>query len=201
MTPYVVTRYYRAPEVILGMGYCDNGITDTFCCNLVLAVLLGMIRGISCVISATRFWCEFKARCTKPPGSVVTDKRLILHWNCQTAAILPSWNIAVSQPTYGLFLTKRDCHAKPGTVAVIEMVWSFESPDAFHTRDVSTPTAWLLSIWLCTNWISVSVTFLPATLLSFSVHVPPHLSLVQSHDPKSFSKFCSQYIPVPSVTV
>jgi len=26
MTPYVVTRYYRAPEVILGMGYCDNGM-------------------------------------------------------------------------------------------------------------------------------------------------------------------------------
>jgi len=25
MTPYVVTRYYRAPEVILGMGYADNG--------------------------------------------------------------------------------------------------------------------------------------------------------------------------------
>ena len=25
MTPYVVTRYYRAPEVILGMGYSDNG--------------------------------------------------------------------------------------------------------------------------------------------------------------------------------
>uniref|UniRef100_A0A8C7W8B4 Stress-activated protein kinase JNK n=1 Tax=Oncorhynchus mykiss TaxID=8022 RepID=A0A8C7W8B4_ONCMY len=27
MTPYVVTRYYRAPEVILGMGYKDNGKT------------------------------------------------------------------------------------------------------------------------------------------------------------------------------
>ncbi len=26
MTPYVVTRYYRAPEVILGMGYTDNGL-------------------------------------------------------------------------------------------------------------------------------------------------------------------------------
>ena len=26
MTPYVVTRYYRAPEVILGMGYQENGI-------------------------------------------------------------------------------------------------------------------------------------------------------------------------------
>ena len=25
MTPYVVTRYYRAPEVILGMGYKNNG--------------------------------------------------------------------------------------------------------------------------------------------------------------------------------
>ncbi|KAJ8361374.1 hypothetical protein M9458_027008, partial [Cirrhinus mrigala] len=24
MTPYVVTRYYRAPEVILGMGYQAN---------------------------------------------------------------------------------------------------------------------------------------------------------------------------------
>ncbi|MCP9266393.1 Mitogen-activated protein kinase [Dirofilaria immitis] len=26
MTPYVVTRYYRAPEVILGMGYKDNAL-------------------------------------------------------------------------------------------------------------------------------------------------------------------------------
>ena len=25
MTPYVVTRYYRAPEVILGIGYSANG--------------------------------------------------------------------------------------------------------------------------------------------------------------------------------
>lgn len=25
MTPYVVTRYYRAPEVILGMKYKENG--------------------------------------------------------------------------------------------------------------------------------------------------------------------------------
>jgi serine/threonine protein kinase len=24
MTPYVVTRYYRAPEVILSMGYTEN---------------------------------------------------------------------------------------------------------------------------------------------------------------------------------
>jgi hypothetical protein len=27
MTPYVVTRYYRAPEVILGMGYKENGLS------------------------------------------------------------------------------------------------------------------------------------------------------------------------------
>ncbi|XP_038626852.1 mitogen-activated protein kinase 9 isoform X3 [Tachyglossus aculeatus] len=29
MTPYVVTRYYRAPEVILGMGYKENGTPST----------------------------------------------------------------------------------------------------------------------------------------------------------------------------
>lgn len=28
MTPYVVTRYYRAPEVILGMKYKENGELD-----------------------------------------------------------------------------------------------------------------------------------------------------------------------------
>jgi serine/threonine protein kinase len=30
MTPYVVTRYYRAPEVILGMGYKENGFLFFF---------------------------------------------------------------------------------------------------------------------------------------------------------------------------
>uniref|UniRef100_A0A671QRH5 Stress-activated protein kinase JNK n=1 Tax=Sinocyclocheilus anshuiensis TaxID=1608454 RepID=A0A671QRH5_9TELE len=30
MTPYVVTRYYRAPEVILGMKYKENGKTFFF---------------------------------------------------------------------------------------------------------------------------------------------------------------------------
>lgn len=30
MTPYVVTRYYRAPEVILGMGYKENGEIVTY---------------------------------------------------------------------------------------------------------------------------------------------------------------------------
>ncbi|KAJ6657490.1 hypothetical protein lerEdw1_002425, partial [Lerista edwardsae] len=30
MTPYVVTRYYRAPEVILGMGYKENGAIVNF---------------------------------------------------------------------------------------------------------------------------------------------------------------------------
>ncbi|KAF5926699.1 hypothetical protein HPG69_001328 [Diceros bicornis minor] len=33
MTPYVVTRYYRAPEVILGMGYKENGAAGYFCEN------------------------------------------------------------------------------------------------------------------------------------------------------------------------
>lgn len=38
MTPYVVTRYYRAPEVILGMGYKENGrlcLTHMLLVNLI----------------------------------------------------------------------------------------------------------------------------------------------------------------------
>lgn len=31
MTPYVVTRYYRAPEVILGMKYKENGNEACWC--------------------------------------------------------------------------------------------------------------------------------------------------------------------------
>ncbi|VDM59191.1 unnamed protein product [Angiostrongylus costaricensis] len=33
MTPYVVTRYYRAPEVILGMGYGENGVSIWVRCS------------------------------------------------------------------------------------------------------------------------------------------------------------------------
>ena len=40
MTPYVVTRYYRAPEVILGMGYSAN--VDVWSIGCILAE---MIRG------------------------------------------------------------------------------------------------------------------------------------------------------------
>lgn len=32
MTPYVVTRYYRAPEVIVGMKYKENGKRDNSYC-------------------------------------------------------------------------------------------------------------------------------------------------------------------------
>lgn len=37
-TPYVVTRYYRAPEVILGMGYAEN--VDVWSIGCILAELL-----------------------------------------------------------------------------------------------------------------------------------------------------------------
>ena len=40
MTPYVVTRYYRAPEVILGMGYSEN--VDVWSIGCILGE---MIRG------------------------------------------------------------------------------------------------------------------------------------------------------------
>ena len=32
MTPYVVTRYYRAPEVIVGMKYKENGMCTIYVC-------------------------------------------------------------------------------------------------------------------------------------------------------------------------
>uniref|UniRef100_A0A8C7UP90 Stress-activated protein kinase JNK n=1 Tax=Oncorhynchus mykiss TaxID=8022 RepID=A0A8C7UP90_ONCMY len=38
MTPYVVTRYYRAPEVILGMGYQANGDLYACACKFVCYV-------------------------------------------------------------------------------------------------------------------------------------------------------------------
>ena len=31
MTPYVVTRYYRAPEIIVGMRYKENGVCVCVC--------------------------------------------------------------------------------------------------------------------------------------------------------------------------
>ena len=56
MTPYVVTRYYRAPEVILGMGYKENvdiwsvgcimGLCLFLLCHPLISRLSGeMIRG------------------------------------------------------------------------------------------------------------------------------------------------------------
>ncbi|XP_061766122.1 mitogen-activated protein kinase 8B-like isoform X5 [Nerophis ophidion] len=45
MTPYVVTRYYRAPEVILGMGYQANGLIYTEVCDWEEWTKNGVIRG------------------------------------------------------------------------------------------------------------------------------------------------------------
>ena len=44
MTPYVVTRYYRAPEVILGMGYKSNGYLLLTSVRVLLAFLLPRAR-------------------------------------------------------------------------------------------------------------------------------------------------------------
>ena len=40
MTPYVVTRYYRAPEVIVGMRYKENGKYTTLCSKYVCVTVL-----------------------------------------------------------------------------------------------------------------------------------------------------------------
>ena len=68
----------------------------------------------------------------------------------------------------------------------LEQFWQ-----AFASRGfVSDSWAFLFSI-LFANQIPAYTTFfhLPATLLSFPAYVLPHLSLVQSHEPKSFNYF------------
>ncbi|XP_043991848.1 mitogen-activated protein kinase 8 isoform X5 [Gambusia affinis] len=56
MTPYVVTRYYRAPEVILGMGYQANDIHhhhhECFFCYGFLSIILSMTQ-IACAAAPT----------------------------------------------------------------------------------------------------------------------------------------------------
>ena len=45
MTPYVVTRYYRAPEVILGMGYKENGKFEEIGRSLLLSKSVLPVKG------------------------------------------------------------------------------------------------------------------------------------------------------------
>lgn len=55
MTPYVVTRYYRAPEVILGMGYQEN--VDIWSVGCIMGEI---IRGKRCEEnSQSNFSCTF----------------------------------------------------------------------------------------------------------------------------------------------
>ncbi|VDK76208.1 unnamed protein product [Onchocerca ochengi] len=49
MTPYVVTRYYRAPEVILGMGYKDNAKECVPLVDTVLALVAVDVWSTGCI--------------------------------------------------------------------------------------------------------------------------------------------------------
>ena len=57
MTPYVVTRYYRAPEVILGMGYSEN--VDVWSIGCILGE---MIRGSVMFPGTDRILFKLKCR-------------------------------------------------------------------------------------------------------------------------------------------
>ena len=50
MTPYVVTRYYRAPEVILGMGYKENGRPADLLGSYVVCLCCCPLRGFFCIL-------------------------------------------------------------------------------------------------------------------------------------------------------
>lgn len=53
MTPYVVTRYYRAPEVILGMGYKENGKDASWVAATETVKKLSMSRAVFSVMYMT----------------------------------------------------------------------------------------------------------------------------------------------------
>ncbi|XP_069575481.1 mitogen-activated protein kinase 8 isoform X5 [Brachyistius frenatus] len=69
MTPYVVTRYYRAPEVILGMGYQAN--VDVWSVGCIMAE---MVRG-SVLFPGTDRILKFEPP-SKPPRRTVVSRRL-----------------------------------------------------------------------------------------------------------------------------
>lgn len=53
MTPYVVTRYYRAPEVILGMGYKENvdiWQVTLICLASLITLVQYSIRSVGCIM-------------------------------------------------------------------------------------------------------------------------------------------------------
>ena len=58
MTPYVVTRYYRAPEVIVGMKYKENGeYTGIYWSILGYTGVYWSILGYTVVLEYTRvYW-------------------------------------------------------------------------------------------------------------------------------------------------
>ena len=62
MTPYVVTRYYRAPEVILGMGYSEN--VDVWSVGCILGE---MIRGSVMFPGTDRILFEIVITCDRLP--------------------------------------------------------------------------------------------------------------------------------------
>ncbi len=68
MTPYVVTRYYRAPEVILGMGYKENGeCTRTSLCAF---VRVGVWReGEGSCTRGSLFLCQNEVSVTRNCGA------------------------------------------------------------------------------------------------------------------------------------
>lgn len=64
MTPYVVTRYYRAPEVILGMKYKENGNDNQ-------TVVLNSVSVFSNYISKMLTWTE-RDGCRKTPQTTLS---------------------------------------------------------------------------------------------------------------------------------
>ncbi|KAG7262076.1 hypothetical protein CRUP_014000 [Coryphaenoides rupestris] len=81
MTPYVVTRYYRAPEVILGMGYQANGV--------------GFISGFSILLCVDALSSPSRSRLrSRPTSAVLFAVCVFLN---PTAPDIDQWNKVIEQ--------------------------------------------------------------------------------------------------------
>lgn len=51
MTPYVVTRYYRAPEVIVGMKYTENGMSRYLVAPVHVIIIVVDMWSVGCIFA------------------------------------------------------------------------------------------------------------------------------------------------------
>lgn len=97
MTPYVVTRYYRAPEVILGMGYSEN--VDVWSIGCILGEMIRgsvMFPGTDRILFRKQCWLYFNTTDSRILSSQTLDflNLQAIAWtnSLTTSSDIDQWN-------------------------------------------------------------------------------------------------------------